>query len=102
MAGGNGWASLREHLSAERVRSSLQRGRFGITAFTQEFDAAILAMLQDAADVAEGLRELQLQCLRRWRSSTVNFSTRSLRRESSEALPLIWGSYQVLGVKQQG
>ncbi len=67
------------------------------TAFTQEFDAAALALLQESADVAASLRELQLACLDRWRASASAGSSKSRPAQPSQAPPLIWAAYQFLG-----
>jgi tetratricopeptide (TPR) repeat protein len=70
------------------------------TKFTREFDAAVLAVLRNAADVAEGLRDTQLQYLARWRSSSADHSDGKLKSSSAEALPLIWAAYQYIGLKR--
>ena len=70
------------------------------TAFTQEFDEKVLSLLTDSEDVARDLRRLQLENLAKWRASTADHSNGRLNGRSREPLPLIWASYQFLGVRR--
>jgi hypothetical protein len=68
------------------------------TAFTSRFDSELLRALRTAQDPATALRDLQLDCLKEWRESAIDYSEAPVSAKSSEPLPLIWAAYQSFGV----
>ncbi|MBB5871961.1 tetratricopeptide (TPR) repeat protein [Allocatelliglobosispora scoriae] len=75
------------------------------TGFTRRFDHEIAERLQSTDDPARALRDAQLAALNQWlasRHSFANFAKKkSLPGQANNlALPLIWGAYCCLGIKE--